>query len=166
MTYKKKSWQEKLADKKDLPKILQLENNFPCYNAVHKMGAEPGDDIILVNPSVVVKYMKKVPYGKLTTITEICLAIAKEYKVKGCCTLTTGIFIMTAGNAAQEAITEGDNLNIPYWRTLKADGLLNEKFPGGYEKHKMLLEKEGFKIGQKGKRFYVDSFQNYLVKFF
>jgi hypothetical protein len=40
MGYKRKSWQEKLADKKGLSKILKLEKSFPCYNAVHKMGAE------------------------------------------------------------------------------------------------------------------------------
>ncbi|MEM3872808.1 MAG: hypothetical protein QXE05_09635 [Nitrososphaeria archaeon] len=51
MSYRKKSWQEKLKDKKNLPKILSLERRFPCYNAVHKMGAQVGDKIVLVNPS-------------------------------------------------------------------------------------------------------------------
>lgn len=35
MASKKKLWQEELEDKKDLPKTLVLEKNFPCYNAVH-----------------------------------------------------------------------------------------------------------------------------------
>ena len=35
----KKTWQEKLEDKASLPKVLKLEKGFPCYNAVHKMGA-------------------------------------------------------------------------------------------------------------------------------
>jgi hypothetical protein len=48
MGYKKKSWQEKLADKKDLPKVLKLQEKFPCYKAVRKMGARTGDDIVLV----------------------------------------------------------------------------------------------------------------------
>ncbi|MDI6690786.1 MAG: hypothetical protein QME50_02825 [Candidatus Bathyarchaeota archaeon] len=59
MSYRKKSWQEKLADKKGLPKVLRLEKRFPCYNAVHKMGAEVGDEVVLVNPSEVVEIMKK-----------------------------------------------------------------------------------------------------------
>jgi hypothetical protein len=29
MSYRRKSWLEKLADKKSLPKILRLEKNFP-----------------------------------------------------------------------------------------------------------------------------------------
>ncbi|MGQ9641158.1 MAG: hypothetical protein ACUVUF_03415 [Candidatus Bathycorpusculaceae bacterium] len=59
MSYRRKSWQEKLTDKKGLPKILKLERSFPCYNAVHKMGADVGDEVVLVNPSEVVEIMKK-----------------------------------------------------------------------------------------------------------
>jgi len=36
----KKTWQEKLEDKPSFPKVLRLEKRFPCYNAVHKMGAD------------------------------------------------------------------------------------------------------------------------------
>jgi len=164
MGYGKKSWQEKLTDKQGLPKILKLEERFPCYNAVHKMDAEVGDDIVLVNPSEVVEVMKAVPRGKLITIVEICKKIAKKHRVKACCSLTTGIFIMIAANATEEAAKEGSGLNIPYWRTLKAGGFLNEKYPGGAEAHKKLLEREGFKIIQKGRKFVVNDYEKYLVE--
>jgi len=163
MSYKKKSWQEKLAEKKGYPKILKLEKRFPCYNAVHKMGAEIGDEIVLVNPGEVVEIMKKVPKGKLTTIVEICKKIAKKHKVKGCCSLTTGIFIMTAANAAEETAKQDKSLNIPYWRTLKADGFLNEKYPGGAEAQKEKLKNEGFMVMKKGKRYFVQNYQDSLV---
>jgi alkylated DNA nucleotide flippase Atl1 len=162
MSYKRKSWQEKLADKKGLPKILRLEKRFPCYNAVHKMGAKAGDKVVLVNPSEVVEIIKNVPKGKLITITEICKEIAKKHKVKACCSLTTGIFIMTAANAAEEAAKQGKDLGIPYWRTLKANGILNEKYPGGTEAQKALLEKEGFNVEQKGKKYIVRKYQDFL----
>jgi len=162
MGSRRKSWQEKLRDKKGLPKILKLEERFPCYNAVHKMGAEAGDKVVLVNPSEIVEVMKQVPKGKLITIAEICKKIAKKHKVKACCSLTTGIFIMTAANAAEEAAKEGKDLNIPYWRTLKTRGFLNEKYPGGAEAHKRLLEREGFKIIQKGRKFVVDNYEKHL----
>ena len=142
MSYKKKSWQEKLADKPNLPKILTLEERFPCYNAVHKMGAEAGDKVVLVNASDIVEVMRSVPKGKLITIVEICKRIAQTHNVDACCSLTAGIFIMTAANATEEAAQQGKNLNIPYWRTLKADGYLNEKYPGGAEAQKNLLESE------------------------
>ncbi|MEM3549920.1 MAG: MGMT family protein [Candidatus Bathyarchaeia archaeon] len=163
MSYKRKSWQKKLADKKDLPKILKLEESFPCYRAVHNMGAEVGDEVVLANPSEVVEVMKEVPRGKLITIVEICKKIAEKYGVKACCSLTTGIFIMIAANAAEEAAKEGKNLNIPYWRTLKAGGFLNEKYPGGAEAHKKLLEKEGFNIIQRGRKFLVNEYEKYLA---
>lgn len=115
MTYKKKTWMQKLGDKKGLPKVMELEQRFPCYNAVHKIGAEAGDPVVLVNPSEVVAVMKDVPEGKLITIVEICKGIAKNHEVKVCCSLTTGIFIMTAANAVEEGIREGTDLNIPYW---------------------------------------------------
>jgi alkylated DNA nucleotide flippase Atl1 len=163
MSYRKKSWQQKLTDKAGLPKILNLEEGFPCYNAVHKMGAEAGDEVVLANPSEIVEEMKKVPKGKLVTNVEICKKIAKKHKVKACCSLTTGIFIMTAANATEEAEKEGKSLNIPYWRTVKTGGFLNEKYPGGAEIHKKLLEKEGFEIIQKGRKFVVKDYQKYLT---
>jgi len=160
----KKTWQEKLKDKPSFPKVLRLEKGFPCYNAVHKTGAEAGDDVVLVNPSEVVEIMKQVPKGKLSTIVEICKKIAKQHGVPACCTLTTGIFIMTAANAAEEASKEGKSLDIPYWRTLKTDGFLNEKYPGGQEAHKRLLEREDFRVISRGKKYQVDDYKKYLMK--
>jgi hypothetical protein len=95
----KKTWAEKLADKPNFPKIVRLEKRFPCYNAVHKMGAEADDDVVLANPSEILPLMAAVPRGNVITIVEICKKLAAKHKVKGCCSLTTGIFIMTAANA-------------------------------------------------------------------
>jgi hypothetical protein len=80
----KKTWQQKLEDKPSFPKVLRLEKEFPCYNAVHKMGAEAGDNVVLVNPSEVVAIMKRVPKGRLITIVEICKKIAGEHSVEAC----------------------------------------------------------------------------------
>ena len=160
----RKTWQEKLKDKPSLPKVLRLEKSFPCYNAVHKMGAEAGDNVVLVNPSEVVAIMKQIPKGKLITIVEICKQLAEKHSVEGCCSLTAGIFIMTAANAVEEAKSEGELCDIPYWRTLKADGFLNEKYPGGQEAHKRLLEKENFTVIARGKKYQVCDYEKYLVK--
>lgn len=119
--------------------------------------------MVLVNPSEVVEVMKDVPKGKLITIVQICKRIAKRHAVKACCTLTTGIFIMTAADATEEAAREGTDLSVPYWRTLKADGFLNEKYPGGVEAQKRLLEREGFVVPQKGKMYFVQDYQDYLL---
>jgi len=163
MVYRKKSWQEKMADKDGFPKILKLESNFPCYRSVTKMGSKIGDPIVLVNPSEVETIMKSVKKGKLITIYEICKQLSIKYNVKACCTLTTGIFIMIAANAAEEMNTESKIIKNPYWRTLKAGGYLNEKYPGGSNAQKDLLKKEGFKIIQRGKKYQVADFEKYLV---
>jgi len=161
----KKTWQEKIADKSSMPKVLTLEKRFPCYNAVHKMGAEAGDQVILVNPSEIWPLMAKIPKGKVTTVIEICKSITKKHQVKGCCSLTTGIFIMSIANAIEEAIENKEHsefVKIPYWRTLKADGFLNEKYPGGQEKQKQLLEKEELSVTARGKNYQVKNYQQYL----
>jgi len=119
------------------------------------MSAKVGDEIILVNPSELMTIIKQVPKGKLTTIVEVCRKIAMNHDVEACCSLTTGIFIMTAANAAEEISKEGKSLDIPYWRTLKTDGYLNEKYPGGQEAHKKLLEGENFRVIARGKRYKV-----------
>ena len=163
MAYRRKSWQEKMADKEGLPKILKLESSFPCYRAVAKLGAKVGDDCVIVNHSEVAEIMRAVPRGKLITIYEVCRLIAQKHGVQACCTLTTGIAIMTTANTVEEMIAEGKPNDTPYWRTLKAEGFLNEKFPGGIERHKELLEAEGFEVAQKGKRYHVPDFSKYLM---
>ena len=64
---------------------------------------------------------------------------------------------------AEEVVKQGDALRIPYWRTLKADGFLNEKYPGGAEAHKQKLEDEGFTVLQRGKRYSVQNYQHFLT---
>jgi hypothetical protein len=162
----KKTWIEKLEDKESFPKVLKLEKTFPCYNAVHKMGANAGDPVVLVNASEIMPLMAKVPKRKLISIWEICQRIAINHKVKGCCSLTTGIFIMIIANAVEEAIAKGERsplAKIPYWRTLKADGFLNEKYPSGLEGHKKRLEKEGHRIISRGRRYQVADFKKYIL---
>ena len=53
----------------------------------------------------------------------------------------------------------------PYWRTLKANGELNAKYPGGIEAQKEKLEAEGHTIVQKGRkniRYYVKDYERAL----
>jgi hypothetical protein len=163
MAYKKKTWIEKLDNNKNFPKILPFEKSFPCAKALEKWGAKPGDSVVLAPPLDVDNIMKNVPEGKLITIYEICCKLAKKHKVKYCCSLTTGIFINIVANATEELKKKGENNLTPYWRTLKTDGFLNPKFPGGEEAQKNKLEKEGFIIIKKGKKFFVKDYEKYLI---
>ncbi len=114
MAYKPKTWLEKLADKDGLPKIIPLEERFPCYNALRKMGVAVGDPVVLVNPREVAALMRQAPPGRLITLVEICHWLACAYQVRGCCTLTAGIFVMTAANAAAESGGAQPELDIPF----------------------------------------------------
>ncbi len=162
MPYKPKTWQEKLEDPKGLPKIIPLEANFPCRRPLEKMGAQIGDSVVLAPPSDVTAIMSKVPRGQLITLNQICERLAVKHRAQYCCTLTTGIFVTIAANAAAET-----GSTIPWWRTIKNTGELNPKYPGGEERQKSLLEKEGHTIVQKGKkhiRYKVKDFEKHLVK--
>jgi hypothetical protein len=147
MPYKKKTWKEKLEGDKDFPKILELEENFPCWKALKKLGAKQGDSVVLAPGREIYDLMKIVPEGKLQTLNKLCEKLASKYDVDYCCTLTTGIYVNIAAKASEEM-----NDFLPYWRTIKNDGSLNPKYPGGMEKQKNRLEEESFHIIKKGRK--------------
>jgi alkylated DNA nucleotide flippase Atl1 len=88
----KKTWQEKLLDKKDLPKVVKI----------------------------------------------------------------------TSKMAGKWELKQGDKNITPWWRTLKGDGELNEKYPGGVENQKMLLEAEGHIVEKEGKKWLVKNAQAFI----
>lgn len=161
-----KTWEEKLQDSDKYPKIIKLEERSPCYNGAAAQGAEVGDDVVITKKAEVLEEMRNVPEGKLMTMRELCKILAQKHNVKACCTLTTGIFTVTVANAEDELQKDFRGYGIPYWRTLKAEGELNPKYPGGIEGHKKLLEEDGFEVIPKGrskKRFVVKDYENYLI---
>ena len=79
------------------------------------------------------------------------------------CPITTGIFASISAHAAEERRAEGETEITLWWRTVKEKGVLNPKYPGGMENQKNLLEKEGFEIIKKGKKFVVSDYDKYLI---
>jgi len=78
--------------------------------------------------------------------------------------MTTGIFAWIAAHAAEEQKQNGENDITPYWRTLKTGGFLNEKYPGGTEAQKRLLELEGHTVVRKGKKLVVLNYERSLAQ--
>ena len=152
----RKTWKEKLNSSKDLPKVVQIEPNQ------EKMWGK--GTIVIPKPIEVDEIMKKVPKGKLTTINNIREALAEKHGTTIACPMTTGIFARIAAGAAEEDLLEGKKRITPYWRTLKAEGVINEKYPGGLQKQIELLESEGHTVVPKGKRnFRVVDYEKNLV---
>jgi alkylated DNA nucleotide flippase Atl1 len=153
---KRKSWSEKLRDNKDLPRVEEITD---------KMSKRWGSGTVVIPAPVEVdEMMKKIPEGKVTTINEIRVALAMKHGATIGCPITTGIFAWVAANAAEELKHKGEKNITPYWRTLKVGGIINEKYPGGTEAQKKLLEKEGHKVVQKGKNYAVLDYEKALAK--
>jgi hypothetical protein len=152
----KKSWQEKLADSKGLPKVGKIEGKMT--------GRFGTGTMVIPAPAEVDAAMKSVRRGRLTTIDLIRQALADKYDVSIACPMTTGIFAWIAAHAANEAECEGRKRVTPYWRTLKSGGELNPKYPGGVENLASRLTAEGHTVIQKGKRYVVEDFEKSLVQ--
>lgn len=157
MTSKKKSWLEKLNDDKGLPKVEKITGKM-----TKRWG--PGT-VAIPAPREINEIMGQVPRGKLITINRIREIIAKKHKATIGCPITTGIFAWIAAHAAEEAKASGRENITSYWRTLKSEGELNEKYPGGVQNQARLLKSEGFEIepGKGKKPPKVKYFEKYLV---
>ncbi len=137
MAKKLKSSREKLEGKKDLPKVV----------------ATPKGMMLVPKPLDVDSLIRKVERGKLVTMGQIRERLARDFEADWTCPLTTGIFIRMAAEAAEEDLIEARREPTPYWRVIKTDGSLNEKFPGGTEHQAARLIEEGHTIkSEKGKK--------------
>lgn len=109
------------------------------------------------------KVMKRIPRGKVITIGMIRAYFAKLNDADFTEPITAGIFVSIAAWASFQR-TENET---PFWRTLKANGELNAKYPGGVEAQKEKLEAEGHTIIQKGRtniRYYVKDYEEALFE--
>jgi alkylated DNA nucleotide flippase Atl1 len=150
----KKTWREKLEDDHGLPRVQSIDERM------RKTWGE--GTFVIPAPREVDELMRAVPVGRLTTITDIREALAERHGTTIACPLTTGLFAGIAAKAAAEDEEAGEQEFTPYWRTLKAKGELNPKYPGGLEEQKRRLEAEGHTVVQRGKRFFVADYEAHL----
>ena len=151
----KKDFNTRMNNSKDMPKIVELDEE-----ASKKWG---GRTMVIAPPIDYNNFMKKVPRGKLITIDTLRKAMAKKYSTDITCPLTCGIFVNICAWASYQRSED----ITPYWRVLKSDGELNAKYPEGVELQKRLLEEEGHTIiskGIKNIKYYVKDFSNSLIE--
>jgi len=151
----KKTYNEKMHSPGDLPKIEDLSEK---PEAVKRMG---GSKMLIAVPLQYNEIMAQVPEGKLITSDRIRTYLASRSGADTTCPLTAGIFINICAHASEE---RSDN-KIPWWRTLKVKGELNEKYPGGIDGQKLMLEMDGHTVIQKGKRYYVEDYEDSLFDY-
>lgn len=150
MARKKSTWREKLLDSKGHPTVGPVTG---------KMTQRWGTGVMVIPaPLEVEEIMRSVRKGKLITIDGIRRRLAAKHKADFACPITTGVFAWIAAHAADEAEREGKRWITPYWRTLKARGELNAKYPGGLANVQSRLEAEGHTVVRRGKRMFVKNF--------
>lgn len=150
----KKDFNAMLNDSKDMPKYQIITDE----KSIKKYG---GNKMYFAPPIDYDRVMRLVPPGKLLTIGVIREYFAKQSEADFTEPITAGIFVSIAAWASYQRKSD----KTPYWRTLKTNGELNPKYPGGIEAQKELLEKEGHVIIQKGRtniKYYVKDYENSL----
>ena len=150
----KKDFNTMLHDNKDMPKFQTITD----LKSIEKCG---GDRMYFAPPIDYDKIMKQIPFGKVITVGKIREYFAKKNGADFTEPITAGIFVSIAAWASYQREEE----NTPYWRTLKANGELNEKYPGGIEAQREMLEREGHTIIQKERKnikYYVKDYESVL----
>lgn len=153
-------------DKKDFNEMLHKDTGMPKVQivkdeaAIKKYG---GEKMYFAPPVTYDEIMKKVPYGKVITVGVIRDYLAKMNDADFTDPITAGIFVSIAAWASFQRSED----ETPYWRTLKAKGELNPKYPGGIKAQKEKLEAEGHTVIQRGRKnikYHVQGYEKVLFE--
>ena len=138
---KKKSAWAKLKSGKQ-PKIVR---DLPAAMQKWLGGAENGT-MLVSTPEEVEKEIAKIPRGHVIRLTELRAELARQHGATTACPLSTAIFVNIVARAYAEREEETGKVGVPWWRVLRSDGKLNDKFPGGIKEQAMRLRAEGIEI--------------------
>ena len=153
----KKDFNAMLADSKGMPRIQIVTD--PA--TIRKYG---GDRMYFAPPIDYDRALRRAPRGMVTTVGEIRAFFAREAGADFTEPITAGVFVSIAAWASFQRQAD----ETPYWRTLKAGGELNPKYPGGIEAQREKLEAEGHTVirrGRKNFRYYVENYEKVLYRF-
>ena len=152
-----KDFNAMLHDDKDMPRIQIISD----ARSIEKYG---GNRMYFAPPIDYDHAMRRVPFGRVTTVGAIREYFALQNGADFTEPITAGVFVSIAAWAsAQRGADE-----TPYWRTLKAGGELNEKYPGGVQAQREKLAAEGHEIVSRGRasiRYYVKDYEKSLFTF-
>lgn len=132
----RKTWRQKLEE--DHPEHGKVVDVPPKMQNIFGPGK-----MLIPKPLDIDALIKKIPRGQLATVAQIRDNLAKAAHAHCSCPMTTGIFLRIVAEVAEEDLISGKREVTPYWRVIKADGSLNEKFPGGAQVQAARLKEEG-----------------------
>ena len=111
-----------------------------------------GSRMVIPTPRLIESLLFKIKKGTVKKLEALREEIAFETGADYACPLTTGIFLRICSEYAEEIRKEGANKIPPYWRVVRDDGSMLDKFPGGPEAQAEKLREEGIRIALKGTR--------------
>jgi hypothetical protein len=132
----KLSWREKL-EKDQQPKLVKIPPKMSRFGT---------GTMLIPTPKLVDELLRRIPKGKLVTVSELRRKLAADFGADVACPLTTGIFVRIAAEAAEEDRANGRRRITPYWRVVKDDGSLNPKFHFSKKLKTQNLRAYGFSI--------------------
>ncbi|MCF2443973.1 hypothetical protein L0657_08405 [Dyadobacter sp. CY345] len=121
---KKKSWLDKLNDKKD-PKIKRTEYDFADIPA--------GSNMFIATPQLIDQYIREIGFGKRIEIKNLRKDLALEHNADYTCPVTTGLFLRIVAEANYEKLQQGKSLDeiTPFWRAIEPNSALAKKLTFG-----------------------------------
>lgn len=139
----KKDFNAMLHDSKDMPKFQIIIDQ----KSIEKYG---GNKMYFAPPIDYDKVMKKVPYGKVITVGKIREHFAKLSGADFTEPITAGIFVSIVAWASYQRSED----ETPYWRTLKANGELNAKYPMVLKHRKKNQKQRDIPLFKRGVKIY------------
>jgi hypothetical protein len=131
----------------DKPSAPEIKEGPEIWN--QKFG---GSRMVIPTPRLIESLLFKIKKGTVKKLEALREEIAFETGADYACPLTTGIFLRICSEYAEEIRKEGNTKIPPYWRVVRDDGSMMEKFPGGPEAQVEKLREEGIRIILKGNR--------------
>lgn len=131
-----KSWRQKI-EQAPPPKIEHIKGPVK--------GPWLEGSLLISSPKEIETLLFSVPQGHVVSISAIRAYLAQKHNTVQTCPLTTGIFLRIIA----ECVLEEDQTlqkGAPWWRVVRDDGSLIEKFPGYPSLQSAALAKEGIAV--------------------
>jgi hypothetical protein len=121
-----KSWRQKLYPGVE-PHVSVIDKPMCGFPA--------GSKLFVATPPVVKRYMEEVPMGQSRTTSQMRQELAKRHGADGTCSLTAGIAVRIAAEAALEDPDDGvpENRITPFWRLVDPESGIAKTLSCGVE---------------------------------